>query len=279
MARASGGVVFLTSTAASPTSYATGSAGVALLPKATAWTTVSDRNAKKNFQPVDTVAVLDKLAAIPIQQWNYKWEKDTDVPNIGPMAQDFKPAFYPGRDDKGISTLEFDGVELAAIQGLNQKLERANGGQGRRNSASLKARLERLEQLMAEKLGRREMKARRLKMEDGGWNTRSVLECGDMSPLWNTATCRRVGKRGLVRALPKLLACFIILHSAFCLRKVLTISVDWYKIAGGGGTSTGGTYQVSGTIGQPDASGAMTGGNYSLTGHRAAWHPAGRSCH
>ncbi len=45
-----------------------------------------------------------------------------------------------------------------------------------------------------------------------------------------------------------------------------TYSIDWYKIAGGGGTSTGGTYQVSGTIGQPDASSAMTGGNYSLTG-------------
>ncbi len=43
-------------------------------------------------------------------------------------------------------------------------------------------------------------------------------------------------------------------------------SIDWYKIAGGGGTSIGGTYQVSGTIGQPDASGVMTGGNYSLTG-------------
>jgi hypothetical protein len=43
-------------------------------------------------------------------------------------------------------------------------------------------------------------------------------------------------------------------------------NIDWYKIAGGGGMSTGGTYQVSGTIGQPDASGAMTGGNYSLTG-------------
>src|ERR1039457_2583868 len=43
-------------------------------------------------------------------------------------------------------------------------------------------------------------------------------------------------------------------------------SIDWYKIAGGGGTSTGGTYQVSGTIGQPDASGALTGGSYSLTG-------------
>jgi hypothetical protein len=42
--------------------------------------------------------------------------------------------------------------------------------------------------------------------------------------------------------------------------------VDWYKIAGGGGTSTGGVYSVTGTIGQPDASGAMTGGNYSITG-------------
>lgn len=39
------------------------------------------------------------------------------------MAQDFKAAFYPGRDDKSISTLELDGVELAAIQGLNQKME------------------------------------------------------------------------------------------------------------------------------------------------------------
>ena len=43
-------------------------------------------------------------------------------------------------------------------------------------------------------------------------------------------------------------------------------SIDWYKVAGGGGTSTGGVYSVSGTIGQPDASGAMAGGNYSLTG-------------
>ena len=43
-------------------------------------------------------------------------------------------------------------------------------------------------------------------------------------------------------------------------------SVDWYKISGGGGTSTGGVYSVSGTIGQQDASGPMTGGSYSLTG-------------
>ena len=43
-------------------------------------------------------------------------------------------------------------------------------------------------------------------------------------------------------------------------------SIDWHKIAGGGGSSTGGVYSVSGTIGQPDASVAMSGGNYSLTG-------------
>jgi len=43
-------------------------------------------------------------------------------------------------------------------------------------------------------------------------------------------------------------------------------TIDWYKIAGGGGTSTNGSYSVSGTIGQPDASGAMTGGPYSVTG-------------
>lgn len=43
-------------------------------------------------------------------------------------------------------------------------------------------------------------------------------------------------------------------------------SIDWFKVSGGGGTSTGATYQATGTIGQPDASMAMTGGNYSLTG-------------
>ncbi len=43
-------------------------------------------------------------------------------------------------------------------------------------------------------------------------------------------------------------------------------SIDWHKIAGGGGTSTGGQYSLSGTIGQQDAGSAISGGNYSLTG-------------
>jgi hypothetical protein len=43
-------------------------------------------------------------------------------------------------------------------------------------------------------------------------------------------------------------------------------NISWYKVAGGGGVSTNATYQLSGTIGQPDASPQMTGGNFSLTG-------------
>jgi hypothetical protein len=43
-------------------------------------------------------------------------------------------------------------------------------------------------------------------------------------------------------------------------------SITWSTIDGGGGTSTGGVYSVSGTIGQPDAGAAMTNGQYSVTG-------------
>ena len=42
--------------------------------------------------------------------------------------------------------------------------------------------------------------------------------------------------------------------------------MDWYKISDGGGTSTNSQYSVIGTIGQPDASGVMSGGQYSVTG-------------
>ena len=42
-------------------------------------------------------------------------------------------------------------------------------------------------------------------------------------------------------------------------------AIDWFTIDGGGGTSSGGSYTLSGSIGQADA-GVMTGGNYSLIG-------------
>jgi hypothetical protein len=42
--------------------------------------------------------------------------------------------------------------------------------------------------------------------------------------------------------------------------------IDWHTVDGGGEMwSTGGSYDLGGTIGQPDA-GVMTGGAYTLTG-------------
>ncbi len=57
------------------------------------------------------------------------------------------------------------------------------------------------------------------------------------------------------------LGCFL----GICLGAQAQYSIDWHTIDGGGGTSTGGVYSVSGTIGQPDA-GRMTGGQYTIEG-------------
>jgi hypothetical protein len=43
-------------------------------------------------------------------------------------------------------------------------------------------------------------------------------------------------------------------------------AIDWYKISGGGGASSGGRFSLTGTIGQHDAGGTMSGGHYSLAG-------------
>jgi hypothetical protein len=142
--RCTGGAKFVTLI----DSFGVGTAGVRLQAGDTAWSSISDRNQKKNFQPVDGEAVLEKLAKMPVQAWNYTWEEDTNTPHLGPMAQDFKAAFYPGRDDKSINTLEFDGVELAAIQGLNQKLE-AEVKRGRDKDTQISMLQERLARLEA----------------------------------------------------------------------------------------------------------------------------------
>jgi hypothetical protein len=41
---------------------------------------------------------------------------------------------------------------------------------------------------------------------------------------------------------------------------------DWWTVDGGGGTSQGGDYAISGTIGQPDTSPLMSGGEYTVVG-------------
>jgi hypothetical protein len=64
---------------------------------------------------------LAKVTALPIAKWNFK--QDPGTKHLGPVAQDFYAAFNVGSDDKHIATVDEGGVALAAIQGLNQKLE------------------------------------------------------------------------------------------------------------------------------------------------------------
>ena len=97
-------------------------AGVRCVAGSSAWTTLSDRNSKTNFAAVNSRAVLERLAAIPLQTWNWK-SQDASIRHIGPMAQDFFAAFNVGEDERHITTVDADGVALAAIQGLNEKVE------------------------------------------------------------------------------------------------------------------------------------------------------------
>lgn len=97
-----------------------------------AWTNASDRNAKENFSAVDAREVLAHVVSLPVTAWNYRSEPG--VKRIGPMAQDFYAAFGLGHDDTGISTVDESGVALAAIQGLNARIEEM--------SATLRAELQ-----------------------------------------------------------------------------------------------------------------------------------------
>jgi len=97
-----------------------GQAGMALLPLLLS--SFSDRNLKENFEDVDAAEALEKVAKLPVETWNYKFE-DADTRHMGPMAQDFQKAFGLGNSDKVIVLLDAIGVALAAIKGLNQKVD------------------------------------------------------------------------------------------------------------------------------------------------------------
>jgi hypothetical protein len=62
------------------------------------------------------------------------------------------------------------------------------------------------------------------------------------------------------------IAPLVLLLSMFCFSALAQYAIPWHTIDGGGGTSTGGVYRVTGTIGQPDAGGPLTNGQFSLTG-------------
>jgi trimeric autotransporter adhesin len=121
--RATGGVYLVTAvnaTSGQPT------AGVYVYGGGSGWNSYSDRNAKENISPVDARALLDRLAGIPIQTWNYKTQA-ASIRHIGPMAQDFRAAFAVGENEKTINSVDADGVALAAIQGLYQVVQEQDG--------------------------------------------------------------------------------------------------------------------------------------------------------
>jgi len=86
-----------------------------------AWTNGSSRQFKKGFAPIDSRDVLEKLADLPLTQWQYQGEDG--VHHIGPVAEDFRAAFGLGHDERYITTIDADGVALAAIQGLHQLVQ------------------------------------------------------------------------------------------------------------------------------------------------------------
>src|SRR5262249_33905066 len=114
-----------------------------------AWSAISDRTVKANFSPVDARIILERVAAISVQSWNYK-SQDASIRHIGPMAQDFHAAFGVGEDDTHISTVDADGVALASIQALYQLVQtrEAELAAQRRRLAELEARLVAIEHLV-----------------------------------------------------------------------------------------------------------------------------------
>jgi len=122
----------------------------------------SDRARKTAFADIDLRKVREEVARLPITTWSCKSDDET-IRHIGPMSQDFYAAFNIGYDDKHIGTIDESGVALAAIQGLNAKVESALDEKNRRldeqsatireqqrQLAELSDRLQRAETLAAE---------------------------------------------------------------------------------------------------------------------------------
>ncbi len=106
------------------------------------WTNGSSRAFKHAFEAIDVSDLLARVVALPLTRWQYR--DSPEGRHIGPMAEDFAAAFGLGGSAQHISTVDADGVALAAIQGLNAKLEAENATL-RASLDALAARLARLE--------------------------------------------------------------------------------------------------------------------------------------
>jgi len=120
-----------------------------------AFSAVSDVNKKTGLTPVDPTGTLEKVAALPVTTWSFKTDP-AGATHLGPTAQDFYQIFDLGSDDRHIAPLDVAGVALAAIQGLNNKLEATDDSIQRdaeilkSENAVLKSRLAEVEKQNAE---------------------------------------------------------------------------------------------------------------------------------
>jgi hypothetical protein len=81
----------------------------------------SSRTEKTDIESVDPEDVLDSVQSLDISTWEFTHTDDGR--HIGPMAEDFQSAFELGPDEETISSIDADGVALAAIQALAERVE------------------------------------------------------------------------------------------------------------------------------------------------------------
>jgi hypothetical protein len=111
-------------------------------------TQLSDRNAKEGIQAVDHDELLSRVEALPLSTWSYKNDQGK-IRHLGPMAQDFAAAFGLGPDDTHVAPSDVAGVSLAAVQGLNRKLEQRLQANDARFEQRLRAKDAEIEALEA----------------------------------------------------------------------------------------------------------------------------------
>ena len=92
------------------------------------WATwLSDRDSKRDVQPVNAEAVLDMVRMMPTSEWSYKPEAQAmgqpGGRHIGPMAQDFRRITGKG-DGRSIPVVDAFGMLLTATKALADKVER-----------------------------------------------------------------------------------------------------------------------------------------------------------
>ncbi|MCB1060947.1 MAG: hypothetical protein KDB65_11995 [Calditrichaeota bacterium] len=103
------------------TNFGTGT-GVRVPAGGGAWASLCDVNQKNIYGNVDSRSILDKVSSLPLYRWSYK-SQDASIQHIGPTAQDFSAAFGLGDNNTTISTVDPDGVLLAAVQELVRQNE------------------------------------------------------------------------------------------------------------------------------------------------------------